>query len=131
MDKLNAIPLKKNGNKYLIFASTDKNKDALTKYTELWDEIKSLIDKINENPSEYGKDFIKIKFISDDNLPLNEILKLHVLTVIVRSAFKEDGKYYSQVFLDECLYELQMLKYGRIDISEGIGIIKKNFVSRV
>ena len=106
MDKLNAIPLKKNGNKYLIFASTDKNKDALTKYTELWDEIKSLIDKINENPSEYGKDFIKIKFISDDNLPLNEILKLHVLTVIVRSVFKEDGKYYSQEFLDECLYEL-------------------------
>ena len=131
MDKLNAIPLKKNGNKYLIFASTDKNKDALTKYTEVWDEIKSLIDKINENSSEYGKDFIKIKFISDDNLPLNEILKLHVLTVIVRSVFKEDGKYYSQVFLDECLYELQMLKYGRIDISEGIGIIKKNFVSRV
>ena len=78
----------------------------MTKYTELWDEIKSLIDKINENPSEYGKDFIKIKFISDDNLPLNEILKLHVLTVIVRSVFKEDGKYYSQVFLDECLYEL-------------------------
>ena len=36
----------------------------------------------------------------------NEILKLHVLTVIVRSVFKEDGKYYTQVFLDECLYEL-------------------------
>ena len=32
-----------NGNKYLIFASTDKNKESLEKYTELWDGIKYLI----------------------------------------------------------------------------------------
>ena len=49
---------------------------------------------------------MKTKFNSDDNLPLNKILKLHMLTVIVRSAFGEDGKYYPQVFLDECLYEI-------------------------
>ena len=49
---------------------------------------------------------IKIKFNSADNLSLNKILKLHNLTVIVRSVFDEDGKYYPQVFLDECLYEL-------------------------
>ena len=29
-----------NGNKYLTFASTDKNKKELEKYTKLWDEIK-------------------------------------------------------------------------------------------
>ena len=34
----------KNGNKYLTFASTDKNKEVLKKYTELWDEIKNLIE---------------------------------------------------------------------------------------
>ena len=49
---------------------------------------------------------MKIKFNSDDNLPLNKILKLHMLTVIVRSVFQENIKYYHQVFLDECLYEL-------------------------
>ena len=49
---------------------------------------------------------MKIKFNSDDNLPLNKILKLNNLTVIVRSVFEEDGKYYPQVFFDECLYEL-------------------------
>ena len=48
---------------------------------------------------------MKIKFNSDDDLPLNKTLKLHNLTIIVRSVF-EDGKYYLQVFLDECLYEL-------------------------
>ena len=49
---------------------------------------------------------MRIKFDSDDNLPLNKTLKLHDLTVIVRYVFKEDGKYYPQFFLDECLYEV-------------------------
>ena len=49
---------------------------------------------------------MKIKFDSDDNLPLKNLLKIHMLTVIVSSAFEGDGKYYPQVFLDECLYEV-------------------------
>ena len=48
---------------------------------------------------------MKIKFYSDDDLPLSKILKLHMLTITVRSVF-EDGKYYPQVFLDQCLYEV-------------------------
>ena len=95
----------KNGNKYLVFVSTDKNK-VLKKYTELWDEIKNLIEKIDNKPSKYGKDFMKIKFESDDKLPLNKLLKLCMLIIIVRSVCKEDGKYYPQVLLDECLLDL-------------------------
>ena len=41
---------------------------------------------------------------SDDNLPLNKTLKLHNLAIIIRSVFQEDGKFYSQVFLHECLH---------------------------
>ena len=95
-----------NGSKYLTLVSTDKIKELLTKYTELWDWIKNSIEKINNKSSEYGKDFMKMKFDSDDSLPLNKTLKLHNMTLIVRSAFEEDGKYYPQDFLDECLYEL-------------------------
>ena len=61
---------------------------------------------MDNKPGEYAKDFIKIKFSSDDNLPLNKMLKLHMLTIIVRSVFKEDGKHYPQISLDECLYEV-------------------------
>ena len=57
-------------------------------------------------PGEYEKDSMKIKFNSDNNLPLNKTLKLHNMTIIIRSIFEEDGKFYSQDFLDECLYEL-------------------------
>ena len=49
---------------------------------------------------------MKIKFNSNDNLPLNKILKPHNLTIIVRSASEENSKYYQQTFLDEYLYEL-------------------------
>ena len=91
-----------NENKYLIFASTEKNK-VLEKYTNLWDKIKYHIQTINAGKSgEYEKDCKKIKFNSDDDLPLNKILNLRMLTIIVRSIFQEDGKYYPQVFLDEC-----------------------------
>ena len=34
------------------------------------------------------------------------MLKIHMLTAIVRSGFEEDDKYYLQVYLDECLYEV-------------------------
>ena len=44
---------------------------------------------------------MKIKFDSDDSLSWNEMLKLNMLTVIVRFVFEEDGKYYPQVFLNE------------------------------
>ena len=49
---------------------------------------------------------MKIKFNSDDNLLLNKTLKLHNITIIIRSVVEEDGKYYLQVLLDECLCEL-------------------------
>ena len=83
----------KNGNKYLTFASTNKSNEVLKRFTKLWDEIKSLIEEIDDKTGEYEKDYMKIKFNSDDNLPLNKILELHMLTIIVRSVCQEDGKY--------------------------------------
>ena len=45
---------------------------------------------------------MKIKFNSDDDLRLNKILKFHILTIIIRNIFEKDGKYYPQIFLDDC-----------------------------
>ena len=111
IDKTDEYIEEKNGNKDLTLVSTDKNKEVLIKYVELWDKIKNLIEcnsieKINNKSGEYEKDFMKIKFNSDDSLPLNKVLTLHNMTIIIRFVFQEDGKYYRQVFLDECLYEL-------------------------
>ena len=54
------------------------------------------------------KDYMKIKFNSDDNLPLNKQLKFHNMTITIRSVFDENGKPYPQVFLEDTLYELNI-----------------------
>ena len=51
---------------------------------------------------------MKIKFNTDDNLPLNKPLKLQLLTIIVRCIFEGDSKFYPQLYLDDCLYELRV-----------------------
>ena len=87
--------------------NTEKNKKVLEKYTSLWDKIKYHIQTINADKSgKYEKDYMRIKFNSDDELSLNKILKLCMLAIFVRSVFEEYGKYYPQVFLDDCLYEV-------------------------
>ena len=66
----------------------------LEKYKKLWDEIKYHIQTTNAGRSgENEKDYMKIKFNSDDDLLLNKMLKLRMLTIIVRSVFEEDGEY--------------------------------------
>ena len=71
----------------------------LTKYTELWNEIKYLIKTMNGGEAgEYEKEYMKIRFSSDDSLPLNKILKFRILTVIARSVFQQNDKYYPQNF---------------------------------
>ena len=95
----------KNENKYLIF---DNITDVLKKYKELWNGIKIEIETINGGKEiACDKDFMKIKFNSDDDLSLNKPLKFHAMTIVVRSVF-EDGKLYPQNYLDECLHELRI-----------------------
>ena len=73
----------------------------MKKYSKLWNVIKNEIETINGSKEyEYGKNFMKIKFDTNDNLPLNKTLKLHI------SVFEENSKFYPQIYLDECLYEL-------------------------
>ena len=75
-----------------------KTKKYETKQTELWDWIKNEIETINGGKKfEHAKDFMKIKFDSDENLPLSKSLKFPTITVIVRSVFEEDGKFFPQI----------------------------------
>ena len=49
---------------------------------------------------------MKIKFDSDDKLPLNKVLKFHAVIIIIISVFERDGKYYPQIFLDGALVNI-------------------------
>ena len=84
----------KNKSKYLVFDSTDENEETFKKYAEIWYGIKNEIEAINSGKKgEYGKDFMKIKVNTDDKLPLNKPLKLHLLTITVRFIFEEQVKF--------------------------------------
>ena len=91
------------------FHSTNESKKVLKKYTDVWNGVKNEIKTINGGKEyDYEKNYMKIKFNSDDDLPLNKPLQFHSLTIIIRSVFEEGGKLYPQVFLDDTLYELNV-----------------------
>ena len=84
-----------NENKCLIFASTNKNKEALENYTELWDKPKNKTETIKGIESiKYEKDFMKTRFKSDNSLPLGKIINIPLYVIIVKSVFQENDKYY-------------------------------------
>ena len=105
--RVNGYIEEKDSNKYLVFVLTDENKELLKKYTDVFNGIMSKIREIDDDWLEYAKDYMKIKFSSDDDLPLNKSLKFRLMTITIRCVFKEDNELYPQVFLDDTLYELQ------------------------
>ena len=92
-------------------------------------ELETKQKKISGDECDYEKDYMKIKFNSDDDLPLNKELKFHNMVITIRFVFEEDGKLYPQVFLDDTLYKLnieEILEYEKIDISERVDVNKTN-----
>ena len=108
VDHVNGYIEEKGVNKYLVFDSTDKNIELLKKWNDVFNGMKDKIKELISGECDYEKDYVKIKFNSDDDLPLNKPLKFHNMTITIRSVFEEDGKLYSQVFLDDTLYELNV-----------------------
>ena len=74
--------------------SVIENSELLKKHVwDVWDEIKNKIKGINGGKEkDYRKDYVEIKFNSDDDLPLNKPLKFHAMAITIRSVFEEGGK---------------------------------------
>ena len=94
------------GDKYLIISS--ENGVIMQKYQEVFDGIKEIIKKINDysQPRKNDDNYMKIIFNTEDNIPLNNIIYFRTTTIIIRYVTQKDGKYYPQLFLDDCLYEV-------------------------
>ena len=95
-------------NKYLVFDSTDENKELLKKHNDVFNGIRNKIKKVSGDECVYEKDYMRIKLNSDDDLPLNKQLNFHNIIITIRSLFEEDGTLYPQVFLHDTLYELNV-----------------------
>ena len=105
---INGYIEEKDVSKYFVFDSTDENKELLKKYNDFLIGIRDKVKEISGSECDYEKDYMKIKFNSDEKLPLNKSLKFHAMTINIRSVFEEDGKLYPQLFLDDILFELNI-----------------------
>ena len=81
----------------MTLVPTDESKNTL---------IRDLIRSKTDNSDNYDEKYMRIKFNSDDDIPLTKTLELHNMIIIIIFVFHEDSKYYPQVFLDDCLYKL-------------------------
>ena len=77
------------GDEYLIISS--EYGDIMQKYQDVFDGIKEIIKKINDygQPIKYDDNYTKIKFNTDDNIPLNKIIYFPTITIIIRSVTKK------------------------------------------
>ena len=98
-----------NKSKYLTEVPTNDSKEKIKKYEELWSKFRDLIRSLTKSSDDYDEKYMKIKFNLDDQLPLNKMMEIPTMTIVVRAVFHENNKYYPQVFLDECLYKLQII----------------------
>ena len=85
-----------------------KAQKKILKYEKLWVNIKDLTKSVTKKSDDYDYDekYLKIKFDSDDELPLSKTIEIPITTIVVRAIFLENKEYYPQVFLDECLYKI-------------------------
>ena len=67
-----------------IFDDTHENKELLKRYDDVFNGIMDKFKKIDDDWLEYSKEYMKIRFSSDDNLPLNKSLKFYNMTVTIR-----------------------------------------------
>ena len=84
----------------------DKRDSVLKKYDQVFSGIKHHIKKIDNSEVNYNAGYDEIKFLSDDLLPLNKLIYFPTLNVVIRCVFKQNGVFYPQVYLDDCLYQM-------------------------
>ena len=87
-----------NGNKYLTLVLTNESKEKIKTYEELCIKIRYLIRSIIKNLDDYDEKYMNVKFDSDDNSPLTKTIEIPIVTIVVRTVFYENNKYYPQVF---------------------------------
>ena len=89
------------GNKYLTIIFKSKSQKMM--YTGIWEEIKKVISEVDEF-SNYDKNYDVIRFDTDDILSLNSIINIYSITIIIKSVFKDNNKFYAQIYLTDCRY---------------------------
>ena len=101
IDDLKGYFEENNDNKYLTMIFTSKSQKMM--YTRIWEKILKVINEVDEF-SNYDKNYDVISFDSDDILSLNSIINIYSVTINIKSVFKDNNKFYPQIYLTNCMY---------------------------
>ena len=79
--------------------------DQKNKYHQVWKEIFKSVNDGN------GKLILheKIRLI-DSNYPIEKIFKIHSITIVIKSLIEKDNKFYLELALNRCFFELYEIK---------------------
>ena len=92
--------------KYLVVTKSIYNENIIGCLDVIWALTEN---EINPNPNIDPtivkiKDYDKLRFNSDTNLPLDTLIEFRSLVINVSCVIEKDNKYYPEIYLDECLY---------------------------
>ena len=91
--------------RYLVV--DENNKEVINVFDKLW---KFINDKITfGNADNKISEYNKLRFSSDDDLPLDTFIEFHMLTIVINCVIEKGNKYYPEIYLDECLYKTDIL----------------------
>ena len=106
--KMNGYFEEINENKCFTLVPTTESKEIIKHYKEFWSKIRDLIRSITKNSDDYDETYMKIRFNSNDDLPLNKTQEIHNMIVAVCSchvtyAFQSESTLYSCLNFKELL----------------------------
>ena len=85
------------------FVVNINNEKIISVFDKLWKFIENEI--TSSNLSNKIKEYNKLRFNSNVDLPLDTLIEFRALAIIINYVIEKDGKYYPEIYFDECLYD--------------------------
>ena len=79
------------------------NEKMINIFDKLWQFIENKI--TFNNSSNKIKEYNKLRFSSNVDIPLNKLIEFRMLTIVIKCVIERDNKYYPEIYLEECLYK--------------------------
>ena len=77
------------------------NDDQKNKYHEVWKELFKIVNDGNGELKIHGKNLL-----SDSDILTDKIIKITSITIVIKSLIEKDNKFYLELSLNHCLYEI-------------------------
>ena len=88
--------------KYLVVTKSMCKRKIIHSFDNIWSHIENKISPNNFNNNNNIKDYDKLRF--NIELPTETLIEFRSLIINVSFFIEKDGKYYPEIYLDECLY---------------------------